>query len=252
MELETVTIEKAEKLLGSFDGNRPVRQTYVDRLCADIKSGAWKLNAQPIIISDKGRMIDGQHRCMAILGASKPIQSMVAYGVDEDAFTTIDSGIAKNMADTLHFMGLHWPRRLAASAMKVWEYKNGEKKDRPTRSQILDLVKTNSRLEDAVSACIKVPRKVISPANMASVYFLFQQKDKQLADDFLAVMAEGKLLPQPFHALRERLLAMVTMSGRMRHKLTMAFCIKAWNAARKNEKLGILKHSMGDEMPEIE
>src|SRR5690606_28146234 len=66
-----------------------------------IRAGQWHLTHQGIAISDKGHLLDGQHRLHAVIETGIAINSIVAYGVPEESFTDIDSGAARRTADFL-------------------------------------------------------------------------------------------------------------------------------------------------------
>ena len=63
--------------------------------------GVWDFNGQPIIISDKGNLLDGGGRCTGIVNSNSPILAMVTTGVPETAFKTMDAIKARTAKDVL-------------------------------------------------------------------------------------------------------------------------------------------------------
>lgn len=76
-----VTPEDARRLLDNpADKNRPLKIHVALKYARRIKAGLWKLSGEPIILDKKGAMLDGQHRCHAIIEAGKPMETVVLYG----------------------------------------------------------------------------------------------------------------------------------------------------------------------------
>jgi hypothetical protein len=99
--VETITPQQAKKYLQSNTQNRTVRKAWVDRLAGMIRDGQWMLTHQGIAFSDDGRLVDGQHRLLAIIEANKSAQMMVAREVSEEAYRHIDGGASRTLSDRL-------------------------------------------------------------------------------------------------------------------------------------------------------
>ncbi len=97
-EVMTVTPEMATLFLENNEGNRSVSASKVAAHVATIQSGAWKLTHQGIAFSPEGRLLDGQHRLMAIKDANQPVQIMVTWNIDDDAFAAIDGGWNRSLS----------------------------------------------------------------------------------------------------------------------------------------------------------
>lgn len=86
-----VTPEMAAEWLRANRGNRRPRSRAVDRITQDIKRGRWIYNGQSIVFSKTWRLLDGQHRLMAIAAAGIAVESAVETGVDDAAMDRIDT-----------------------------------------------------------------------------------------------------------------------------------------------------------------
>ena len=64
--IDTVTPAIATRWLGLNTNNRHPRITDVRALAADMRGGRWQQNSETIKFGTDGRLIDGQHRLMAI------------------------------------------------------------------------------------------------------------------------------------------------------------------------------------------
>lgn len=84
---------------------RAVNLDAINRYALQIKSGQWALNGEPIIISSDGYLLDGQHRCHAVIKAEIPIDVMIVEGVAHSAITTIDQNRVRSHTDVLNMSG---------------------------------------------------------------------------------------------------------------------------------------------------
>lgn len=89
--VELITPEKARKFLANRAPNRNVHRNNVHHLVSEILKGNYKPNGSPIVIDQYGRLMDGQHRCLAISEAGIPVYSDIKYGQNyEDTIEIID------------------------------------------------------------------------------------------------------------------------------------------------------------------
>jgi len=87
--------------------NRNLSRRRVEMYANDIKRGMWKLTGDSIKLAKNPktgevRLIDGQHRLHAIVSANVAVQTVVATGLDEDAFSVIDRGKTRTYNDVLN------------------------------------------------------------------------------------------------------------------------------------------------------
>ena len=103
------------------DINRPITWTNVLVCKQEILNGKWKFNFEPIIIGVTGRVVDGQHRLVALVLAvqewqanpdryqdhwpNQPtIETLVCFGCSEDDETvnTINTGRPRTLSDVIY------------------------------------------------------------------------------------------------------------------------------------------------------
>lgn len=97
-----ITPKMAEHFLSrNYDKQRHINRHWVQTIANDIKEGRWNPNVpnSAIVFSKYGRMIDGQHRCHAIMLANVPVRTYAIYDVDESVFVDIDNGISRTARD---------------------------------------------------------------------------------------------------------------------------------------------------------
>lgn len=98
----TITPELAREYLAkNIDKNRPIRKAVVHSYAEQMKRGEWKITPQGISFDQKGRLIDGQHRLMAIIESGAKVPMYVTTGVPVDRMMMIDCGAKRTAADIL-------------------------------------------------------------------------------------------------------------------------------------------------------
>lgn len=103
-EVMTITPALAQRWLDATPGNRRERAKRVEQWARDMRAGRWRLNGEAIILDRDGRLLDGHHRCRAIVLSGVAVQCLVVQNVDrESAAYTIDTGIGRDAVDALAF-----------------------------------------------------------------------------------------------------------------------------------------------------
>lgn len=105
--------EMAEDILSKdiYNHNRKVSQTRVKKFADEMSKNWWLYNGESITISKSGRVIDGQHRLLAIILSDVEIVSEFVTGIPdkengEDVFLTVNTENRSN-ADALYIDGFH-------------------------------------------------------------------------------------------------------------------------------------------------
>jgi hypothetical protein len=92
---------------------RGIKQGSLQKYVWDINHDQWKENGETIKISKTGKLLDGQHRCLAIKKTGKTTRCLVVFGVDDETMTTIDKGTKRTLRDSLRMMGVANHRQVA-------------------------------------------------------------------------------------------------------------------------------------------
>jgi hypothetical protein len=104
-ELVDVTPAIAELWLATYNlANRTPREARVATYARDMAAGRWTFTTQGISFGTDGRLLDGQHRLMAVVQAGVTVRMLVWHGVPLDA--VFDTGTARSLADVLHLTPL--------------------------------------------------------------------------------------------------------------------------------------------------
>ena len=250
----TVTPTLATMLLAKNINNRPVNKATVEAYAQAMKRGEWKLNGETIKLSSSGRLLDGQHRLLAVVASDRAIPACVTEGLDEDSFDTIDIGRTRKASDVLAIAGESNATRLAAAARAVLLLQGNDVRRKVTPTQCRSVLQEMPELRFWVSRYAGMHTlKSLLPSSFAGIAALFAQRHgTEKIEQFLEQVNSGIGLERgdPALTLRERFIE------RARGKLfdadlIMAYIIKAMNAHVTGKKISILRMMADEKFPEI-
>src|SRR5690554_4199143 len=105
--IEQITPAVALELLRLNTANRGFSQATVNFYAKQMENGEWKTTSQGIAISSDNRIIDGQHRLMAIVKTKLPQMMLVTRGLDyNEVFAVYDTGKNRTAGDVLQIRGV--------------------------------------------------------------------------------------------------------------------------------------------------
>lgn len=147
----TVTPEQAAKWLDRNVANRTVRPSRVKEYAAAMQEGRWLYTADPIRFDEDGRLIDGQHRLMALVRADLPVDMHVVRGLSRDAQDAVDTGAARTASDQLKVRGFkHGPQMAQTVPIVNWLLKGGGFAAGYTRDEVVYWVGVHEGLDEVV------------------------------------------------------------------------------------------------------
>lgn len=231
----------AKRLLKRNGENRPIRKRFVNTLSRAMKAGQWVLNGESIIVSKRGRLLDGQHRLRAVIDSDKTVPMLVVeVGGDEDrVFKTIDTGNRRSFGDYLALHDVRYFNTVASALLMLRRYQQGMFLQRVAYSHT-DLYKLYQE-EIGISNSVEWVRgseqfelKVIGPASLLSfLHYLFGRLDPEKRDLFFGQLAQLALRQPPedvVTTLRRKLLIEKNSNRRISRAECAALIIKSWNA----------------------
>lgn len=95
---ERVTPERARELLRGNHDNRPVIKSHVAFFVHALKTNAWTVTPDAVAVAPDGRLLNGQHRLMAIAEAGIAAEMLVATGMPPESFQNTDIGSKRHMS----------------------------------------------------------------------------------------------------------------------------------------------------------
>lgn len=255
-ELVTITPDLAAGWLDRNTNNRNVRPRKVSTYAAEILRGDWVVTGEGVKFDWDGRLIDGQHRLMAVVEADAPVQMFVFHGLAPDAQLVLDTGTKRTAADALKFAGVTGCGliQLAAAARIgiLWTdglYKRSgsgaNSSDRDiTSTEVVDWVAANP---DAIRACARADlvRKStgISASVLGFAWLLFARIDEDDAERFFADVTNMRTTGQgdPIFTLLRRIRGARDSKEKLGTPQLLFFLFRTWNAWRQSEPLHQLK-----------
>lgn len=258
-EVTQLTPELATLLLGANDGNRHLDKRSLRQYQTDIEEDRFVLNGEPIIVSDTGELNDGQHRCMAVIGAQKAIETIIVFGVPRETRLTVDEGKARTTGDYLSMDGIGDQNNVAATAAKLMEIAEHRKlvtgnDRRPTKQQIREYALDHlDEIQRSLVFCkLNGHTRIGSLSLLATAHYLLSQIDQQDADSFIEKLIDGTGLGSrhPIWVAREKF---ADRKLRLNNNEKLKTIFTAWNHYRTKSTVRQIYHSMKrtDKLPEI-
>ncbi len=115
IEIEKVTPAIAEKLLRGNTKNRKLAPSRVEYLAEIMKHGKFMFSNDMVVVSKRGRLLNGQNRLAAVVQSGVSVEMAVAYDVDDACVVAIDRPRRRTTADDLQMLtNIENPRGVAA------------------------------------------------------------------------------------------------------------------------------------------
>lgn len=246
-ELIDLTPKMAADLLASNTMNRTLNQSRVKRIKASIDSGEWRLNGQPIIVSDNGVLLDGQHRCAAVEMAGVAVKTLIVYGISEEAFATIDCGKSRTASDVLSSKRIANPKRVASVLRLIWQNTLGvlgssDAQHQPTNFDIEELADESVEdVQEAIRVCAKGKHTTSAPVFF--MYWLTMKENKKMATPFWEAVHTGVGLTKGSPALKLRDTLFYNLNSKAKHRPfdILEFCVRAWVCYLAGHEVQILR-----------
>ena len=194
MSIEEINADLAARFLAKNSQNRPVNALRVKTYAHQMSEGRWQLTGEGIQLSSDGKLLDGQHRLMAIqrVGETQPefsLPLLVVRGVSAEAFGVIGQGKVRSLADALHIAGHVSTNRLAATVTMHLKITQGDWAATPgDNHQFLRHLEQHPLIETVLPfhAHLEI---IPSQTTMLAVFALALEQG--VARDSLATFAQG-------------------------------------------------------------
>lgn len=249
----------AAAMLARNKGNRKLRGRLIERYAEQIGVGDWPLTGQSIIFSDDGILNDGQHRLAACVKAGISFRCDLRFGVPRAAFMQTDIGSKRQTADTFDIMGEKNVTTLASAATLLKTWLDSDKATihqgyTPSPAECARLLADHPGLRKSAAVGNKIATKIKTSAGViAWAHYVCTLSDRALAQDFFEKVETGEGLRKgdPALVLRQRLLDIAQARESTHRSVVAAYIIKAWNAAKRGEKIQVLRMYNREQFPEV-
>jgi hypothetical protein len=229
-----LTPQLAKLLLATMGHNRPIRTRRVEGYRKSMREGTWIYSGQGIVLSESGRMLNGQHTCSAVVQEGVPVEALFILDVSDLAWNRMDRGAERSASDMLEVKN----RAVAAAVLRLVQAELVGSLN-ATNMIILDasaapaLMARCPRLTDSVDWAVSIRKKIaMSGALLGYGHWRTSQHDPAMAAQFWARLSDGEGLTKanPVYLLRERLLSNASTKAKLPTNEVLALLIKSWTA----------------------
>lgn len=257
--IETITPEMAVHYLTFNRKNRNINRRNVQRMAKDMRKNNWRMTGESIKFSDKGNLIDGQHRLQAIIASGLPQKMLVIRNLSETVMDVIDTGAKRTMAHVLQIEE-HKNGALLAGILKMAYFLDkgldGLESNQPSHAELMDFYILHPELDEVASftAGIKGKLQIYAPQSLLGLMrWATLTINKDMSDEFFELF---KLPPQiethPITVMRNILVSQYTQSRRKATRgYVAAILFKGWNAFYERREVKLLKYGVGEKFPRL-
>jgi len=252
----TITPPFATWVLETYNksGNRKHKPARIRRYAEAMEHSDWLLTGEPLIFG-RNKLLDGQNRLMGCVHSNKSFRTYVVFGIDDDVFTAINSGVSRSPTDTFLIAGVENHGVVSRAVRWLMIYAGGDPQARLSYSnqEMWEYYKDkvdHAAMKLAVSRTKKA-NKAIPPGPLAAHFYMFEKKHpataKKLSVDFDKNQHGARKLTTMLQRARKENL------GRLNDTWINALLVHTWNAYRDGRQVtsADLKHNDAREYPKI-
>lgn len=81
--------------------NRNIKKSNLQKVTRALANGEWQVNGEATKIASDGKILDGQHRLMAVVQTGVPMKTLLIQGLPNETQETMDTGSPRSAADVL-------------------------------------------------------------------------------------------------------------------------------------------------------
>lgn len=245
-ELVEIDLQTAKDYLAVTAPNRPLSEHTVAERMRSFLDGKWKFNGAPIRFNRRGHLIDGRHRLAGYIAACQvnpnlpPFLSLVVYGIDEDAMSTIDTGRVRSVRDHLNIQGNISTHVLGAVLRKLayFAYEQSDKV-KMTIDETMNILDRHPKVVNSVKRC--APIEIVPRSTLGAIHYIaaYHQGEMEAANDFLNVFRTGKPGYEgcPAHRVREYFIKLRSDKKMMIDQEKAKALVWAWNCFRDDKSV---------------
>lgn len=237
----------AEWLTKRHTRQRTVKHRHQESLTEDVAAGRFRLNGEAIIFDWDGCMVDGQHRCNAVVETGKPVLVTVVRGIAPEVYSTIDDTAKRTGGDALKANAVSDPSNVAAAVVMMERYRRGlilKSALVLSPAHIAEIVRGHPGLVESVAVASTL-KEFPSRAALGMCHYVLSGISRTDADLFFDRLRSGAGLTKTD--------AVLTLRNRLHkesmHRDEVVFLVfKAWNYWRRRKPLKCLKRAEGESL----
>ena len=259
--VELVTPEMATAWLARNTHNRALKESVCSKYINYIHSREWTVNGEGVIIDETDNLLDGQHRLEAICRSGIPIPLMVVYGVNKDAFSTLNTGVTRSLADLLHIHKEENEKTLAGMLRLIATDRqgglpSGRGKSRWSNQALRAILMEHPECRQCVKFTLPLCKRGIHPPTaVAFVFWKISTKYPEEATPFFTrVLTQEGIVPNSAESVLNRWLVNNSNSGRGSYLVSFVYVaawIKAFNAFVEGRAPHSIAWKVNEAFPEV-
>lgn len=251
-----VTEACAAFLLETKHHNRSLSIQNVIKWAKTMLHHDWVITGEPLILSDEGRLMDGQHRCRSLLEAKIPTETVIIYGVSPQVFPVMGQGKKRTGGDALAIDDTKNAHAIAAVIRMALRYEQNKllSMEWPSNEEICTYYQNHREIADSIPWG-KQSKTTLTPTIGAFLHYQgCRLGGRGLVQELLSSLRDGEYLEkgEVVHTLREYLLRDIKprYRGSVTENAHILFAlISAWNLLRDGKRR-LIKKSMLIRPPE--
>jgi hypothetical protein len=249
--------ERAQELLemNSPETNRRVDWTTVSHYSRMMKSGEWREDINPIMVTKNKKLANGQHTLLAIVESGCKIKLEIKWDMPEDTIFYVDKNRVRSLGDTIHLMGMESAYNMAPMVKNYLQLK----KDKPFSGSGLKSVQlTEDMIRDEINidkeywhSVVKIAQSYYRAINhylaipfIGAWYVRLCDIDQDDAQEFFEKLCRNEGVfrkKDSIKLLRNKLEAnYVSKKSKLNLTYISAIFIKAWNSFRMKKDMSVL------------
>lgn len=260
-EILTLTPELAAEYLTHVpERQRNQSERTVDRYASDLLADQFPFTGDPIRFNVDGELIDGQHRCTAVVESGIPYVVLVIRGLGQEIIRSLDGGRSRKFPDDLKIHGYSNHTALAAITGRVWHWEHGNygymgvpfvqhaiyANTTPTRAQLWTTLQEHPELPEVTTHAQRLHSYIPNaPASVIGLaWWLFGLADVDAREKFFYELVQGPSVNGPEYAvtvLHRTLTRRLPQSEEREGHIWLAYIIKAYNAWAEGRSISHLR-----------
>lgn len=260
-EVVNLTPQLAKEFLSHLpERQRQLSLRTVDRYASDLLSEQFPFTGDSIKFNIKGELIDGQHRCNAVVESEVAVPMLVIRGLGDDMIRFFDGGRSRKFSDDLRIQGYANHMMLSAVTTRLWHWEHGNygyqevpfvanplyANTAPTRAMLWKTLEAHPELPEVVTHANRLYRYTRNaPASVTGLtWLLLGEADVDAREKFFYELVEGPSQngPEyPINVLRKSLNRQLSVNEDRPGHVWLAYYVKAYNAWAEGRSLSYLR-----------
>jgi hypothetical protein len=262
---EAVSPQKAQEWLDTLPlaaergfPQRRRKDGHVEMLAREMVAGRVQDTTETIKFHMDGFLVDGMHRLSAQVKAETTQSWWVARGLDDEAVRVLDTGVVRTVRDVFTMRGRTNAHRVCAAIRTLHYLAGGNWNEKLSHGEYEQIFQSHPALSESVVRAHRIPSAVAPSTAFAAVHYIGAnyQDSKDLADEYLSILASGTLMNGNFpkqgnaaSAVRERAIKGQRAFSKLLPRQWVGLAVHGWNLYRRGDTKQVIKLPDNPEVP---